>query len=184
MTISIVASGPPFYDERHKEHDMPPMDLTFPAGTFDGAARASLPGELTSVLLRAERAPDTDFFRSITWLYMNERPEGAVFQAGRPVEQPTIRLDVTVPQGALSDRRKEQLVSEATEVLLGAAGIPEAESLRVWVLVREVPEGNWGAAGNVVRFEMLKQAAAAERDGTGAGATGQAELTEPAAASA
>ena len=149
---------------------MPLMELTFPAGTFDQDTCAGLPAELTTVLLRAERAPDTDFFRSITWVYMNERPADAVFQAGRPVEQPIIKLDVTVPDGALSDRRKAELVGAATKILTAAAGIPEAEALRVWVLIREVPEGNWGAAGEVVRFEMLRQAAAAQREAVEAAA--------------
>jgi hypothetical protein len=38
----------------------------------------------------------------------------------------------------------------------------------VWVVIGEVPDGNWGAGGNVVRFEQLRQAAAAERAGAGA----------------
>jgi phenylpyruvate tautomerase PptA (4-oxalocrotonate tautomerase family) len=36
--------------------------------------------------------------------------------------------------------------------------------VRVWVLIHEVPERNWGAAGQVVRFEQLRAAAKAERD--------------------
>jgi hypothetical protein len=35
--------------------------------------------------------------------------------------------------------------------------------LRAWVIINEVPEGNWGAAGNVVQYEQLRQAAADER---------------------
>jgi hypothetical protein len=34
----------------------------------------------------------------------------------------------------------------------------------VWVLHREINEGSWGAAGNVIQFEQLKAAALAERD--------------------
>jgi phenylpyruvate tautomerase PptA (4-oxalocrotonate tautomerase family) len=143
---------------------MPIMDLTYPAGTFDDDARTALADELTTVLLRAERAPNTDFFRSITWVYVHELPAGAVFAAGRPVAQPMFRLNVTVPQGALSERRKGELVTEATRTISKHAGLADEDGMRVWVLIREVPEGNWGAAGNVVRFEMLRQAAAAERE--------------------
>jgi phenylpyruvate tautomerase PptA (4-oxalocrotonate tautomerase family) len=144
---------------------MPLMDLTYPAGAIDQDARAGLAEELTTVLLRAERAPDTDFFRSITWLHVHELAAGDVLAAGGPVaDKPTFKLDVTVPQGALSERRKQELVSEATRALSAAAGIPASESLRIWVLIREVPEGNWGAAGNVVHFEHLRSLAAAERE--------------------
>jgi phenylpyruvate tautomerase PptA (4-oxalocrotonate tautomerase family) len=149
---------------------MPVMDLTYPAGTFTPAARQALADELTTVLLRAERAPDTEFFRNITWLYVHELPQETVLAAGQPVSEPTFRLQVTVPQGALSDRRKQELVSEATSTLLAAAGMHESESLRVWVLIHEVPEGNWGAAGNVIHFEQLRRLAAHEREEAGSAA--------------
>ena len=67
-------------------------------------------------------------------------------------------------EGALSKRRKQELVSEATKAVSAAAGLGEADGLRVWVLINEVPEGNWGAAGNVVEFEQLRKAAARERE--------------------
>ena len=143
---------------------MPLIDLTYPAGALSAESRTALADELTTVLLRAERAPDTEFFRSITWVYLHELAEGMVLAAGRPVAEPTLRLEVSVPQGALSERRKEELVSEATRVLLDAAGLRESDRMRVWVLIREVPEGNWGAAGQVVRFEQLREAAARERE--------------------
>jgi len=146
---------------------MPLMDLTYPAGAVSPDARRTLPDQLTTVLLRAERAPDTEFFRNITWLHVHELPEGSVLAAGRPVAEPIFRLDVTIPDGALSDRRKQELVSEATRVLLDAAGLSEADALRVWVIIREVPDGNWGAGGQVIRFEQLREAAAKEREQEG-----------------
>jgi phenylpyruvate tautomerase PptA (4-oxalocrotonate tautomerase family) len=143
---------------------MPLIDLTIPEGTFTPEARTDLAEQLTTVLLRAERAPDTEFFRSITWAYVHELPAGTVLQGGRPVAAPIFRVQATVPQGALSDRRKAEFVESATRVISDAAGLGEADGMRVWVLVHEVPEGNWGAAGNVVRFEQLRQAAAQQRE--------------------
>jgi phenylpyruvate tautomerase PptA (4-oxalocrotonate tautomerase family) len=146
---------------------MPLIDLYLPAGAFAPDARTKLADDLTTVLLRAERAPDTQFFRDITWVYVHESPEGQLLTAGRPAPQPVFRVQVTVPHGALSDRRKQELVSEATRVVSEAAGLTDADGLRVWVLINEVPEGNWGAAGNIVQFEMLRKAAAAEREQSG-----------------
>ncbi len=145
---------------------MPIIDLTYPAGTFTPDERTALVDELTTVLLRAERAPDTEFFRNITWAFVHEPAE--VLAAGRPVAEPNFRVGVTVPTGALSERRKEELVAEATRVVLSAAGLSESDSLRVWVLISEVPEGNWGAGGNVIHFEQLRQYAAQERERPGA----------------
>jgi phenylpyruvate tautomerase PptA (4-oxalocrotonate tautomerase family) len=143
---------------------MPLMDVTFPQGALTAAARSELVDELTTVLLRAERAPDTEFFRNLTWVYLHELPAGAVLAAGRPVQAPTFRVDVTTPEGALSDRRRKELVAEATRVVREAAGIPEEEALRVWVLCHEVAEGSWGAGGQVVQFQALREAAARERE--------------------
>ncbi|MBV9309755.1 MAG: tautomerase family protein [Solirubrobacterales bacterium] len=149
---------------------MPIMDLTYPAGTFTPDARTELVDELTTVLLQAERAPKTEVFRNITWVYVHELPEGTMLAAGRPITDPTFRLQVTVPQGALSERRKGELVAEATKTIRSAAGISEEDALRVWVLINEVPEGNWGAAGSVIHFEQLRQLAAQESERAGAAA--------------
>ena len=142
---------------------MPLIDVTYPDGTLTPDERTRLADGLTGALLRAERAPDTDFFRSITWVYVHELPEGTVVAAGKPVEKPTFRLQVTIPQGALSDRRKQEFVTAATDAVSEAAGIGEEDGLRIWVIFSEVPDGNWGAGGQVVRFEQLREAAAAER---------------------
>jgi phenylpyruvate tautomerase PptA (4-oxalocrotonate tautomerase family) len=143
---------------------MPIFEVTFPAGALTEEQKGELAEGLTTALLRAERAPDTEFFRNITWSYLHELPEGAVRAAGKPVEQPTFRIDVTTPEGALSDRRRAELVESATEVVRDVAGIPEEEAIRVWVLMHEVDEGKWGAAGNIVQFKNLVEAAKHERE--------------------
>ena len=142
---------------------MPVFELTYPKGALEPEARAQLLEDLTTALLRAERAPDTEFFRNVTWSFVHELPTDSVLAAGRPVEKPTFKVDVTTPQGALSDRRREELVDAATRLVREAAAIPEQEALRVWVLMHEVAEGSWGAGGHVIRFEQLREAAKAER---------------------
>lgn len=124
--------------------------------------------QLAGTLLKWEGAPDNDFFRAQAWIYAHELPEGALAVGGRREDTaPRYRLDVTVPAGALSDRRKAGLVEEVTALVLAAegGGAPDdAAKLRVWVLIREVPDGNWGAAGQVIRFADLRAAAAAQRE--------------------
>jgi phenylpyruvate tautomerase PptA (4-oxalocrotonate tautomerase family) len=142
---------------------MPIMDVTYPEGALSPEARDTLVEELTTVLLRAERAPDTEFFRSVTWVFAHELPQANVYTSGRPAEAPIFRVDTTTPHGALSDRRRQELVENATHAVKRAAGIPDDELLRVFVLCHEVDEGSWGAGGQVVRFAALREAAAAER---------------------
>ena len=143
---------------------MPVFEITYPQGALEPDVRTQLVDDLTTTLLRAERAPDTQFFRDVTWAYVHEVPGEHVLAAGRPVDKPTFKIDVTTPEGALSDRRREEFVVEATRLVREAAGIPEEEALRVFVLMHEVAEGSWGAGGNVVRFQALREMAKAERE--------------------
>jgi len=116
---------------------------------------------LAATLLKWEGAPDTAFFRAQAWSHVDE-VRGNAFTALEGGE-PRFRLDVTVPEGGLSQRRKEGLVKDATDNMLAAAGLTETDALRVWVLIHEQPEGTWGAAGNIVRFAELAAIAKAER---------------------
>lgn len=142
---------------------MPMMDLTLPAGALDRDAKNALVDELTTVLLRAERAPNTQFFRDVTWTFVHELEATDIYAAGRPIDRPLVHLMVTTPEGGLSNSRRRELVAEASRVLSGALGIPEEDGLRVWVTCREIAEGSWGAGGEVVPFSRLREIAAAER---------------------
>ncbi|MDX8051975.1 tautomerase family protein [Lentzea sp. BCCO 10_0798] len=130
------------------------IELTAPAGALTAAGRASVQRDLAALLLKWEGAPDNEFFRSVAWTYLHELPAGA--QTTAEDDAPRFRVDVRVPVGALSDRRKAGLVQEATALVLAAAGLGEAEAVRVWVLIHEQPEGTWGAGGQIVKFAELK----------------------------
>jgi len=148
---------------------MPMIDVTYPAGAISADQRQALANELTSALLRAERAPDTEFFRSITWAIVHELPAEHIFAAGQAVQAPIVRVEATTPEGALSDRRRAEFVEAATKAVCETFGIAEKESLtRVWVTHREIAEGSWGAGGQVVQFAQLREMAAAARAEEGA----------------
>ncbi|MGX9671915.1 tautomerase family protein [Mycobacterium sp. HM-7] len=133
---------------------MPMIQLTLPAELLDDVTRRRLQKTLAATLLKWEGAPDTAFFRAQAWCRIDEVP-GDSFLALED-DLPRVRVDVTVPAGALSQRRKDGLVKEVTEQVLDAAGFPATEALRVWVLIHDQPEGTWGAGGTVIRFQELK----------------------------
>ena len=148
---------------------MPMIDITYPAGAISADQREALANELTTALLRAERAPDTEFFRSITWAIVHEQPEGTMLAAGRPVQAPVVRVEATTPEGALSERRRAEFVGAATKAISETFGIPDAETMtRVWVVHREIAEGSWGAGGQIIQFAQLREMAAAARAEEGA----------------
>src|SRR5687768_9399654 len=121
---------------------MPMLELTYPKGAIAPDARAELLEELATKMLAAEKAPDTEFFRSITWVYANEIDPDSIAVGGRPGAEPRFRIQVTVPEGALSDRRRGILVESFNEAVLRATGLPETEGLRVWTIINEVTDGN------------------------------------------
>lgn len=137
------------------------IQLTLPAGVLTAEARISVQKELAAVLLKWEGAPDTAFFRAQAWVLLDEVDFGrfGALEDGAP----RFRVDVTVPEGALSARRKKGLVREATQIVLAAAGLDESEALRVWVLIHEQTEGTWGAGGAVIKFQELATLAQAQR---------------------
>lgn len=135
--------------------------LTVPTDALTDQGRATIQRDLAAVLLRWEGAPDTAFFRAQAWSYLTELPEGA--QKTAEDDAPRFLVEVTVPQGALSERRRAGLVEEATATVLAAAGLSRDEALRVWVLVHEQPEGTWGAGGSVVRHADLVALAKGQR---------------------
>ncbi|MGX5214760.1 tautomerase family protein [Streptomyces violaceus] len=140
---------------------MPMIRLTAPAGALTEQGRRSIQRDLAAVLLRWEGAPDTAFFRAQAWGYLTELPEGA--QTTAEDDAPRFLVEVTVPQGALSERRKAGLVEEATQTVLAAAGLGQDDALRVWVLVHEQPDGTWGAGGSVIRYDDLVALAKGQR---------------------
>jgi phenylpyruvate tautomerase PptA (4-oxalocrotonate tautomerase family) len=149
---------------------MPMIDVTYPAGSISAEQREQLADALTTALLRAERAPDTEFFRSITWAHVHALPADSM-QTPDGVADPHAVIEISVPAGALSEKRKAGLVEDTTKLVLEATGWDPEASWRIWTLIRDVPEGNWGAGGQVVHFEQLREAAKAERDQEGSGSS-------------
>jgi phenylpyruvate tautomerase PptA (4-oxalocrotonate tautomerase family) len=162
---------------------MPKLELTIPADSLSEEAQGELARGLGAALLRWEGAPDTDFFRSITWAHVHALPTTSMQTPDGPAD-PHAVIEISVPDGALSDRRKAGLVKETTKLVLDATGWDQEAGFRVWTLIRDVPEGNWGAGGQIVRFQQLREAAKAEREKEGSGSeklpattTGKQEVT-------
>ena len=139
---------------------MPMLELTVPAGALAPGRRDALTERLAAALLRWEGAPDTETVRALTWVYVDELAPGALAVGGRPGGDPRFRVEVTVPAGTFSPRRKAGLIAEVDELVRDAAGLAPRDGLRVWTLIHEVPEGSWGAAGEVVTPQRLQAVAA------------------------
>jgi phenylpyruvate tautomerase PptA (4-oxalocrotonate tautomerase family) len=147
---------------------MPLLELTVPEGTLDEEAKRELAPKLAAKLLEWEGAPDTEFFRSISWTHIHELAAEDIHTADGDAEPHAIVL-VTTPEGALSDRRRAGLAEDATKLVLEATGWGEEAGIRVWVMCREIDEGSWAANGQIIHFEQLRAAAKAESEKPGSG---------------
>jgi phenylpyruvate tautomerase PptA (4-oxalocrotonate tautomerase family) len=137
---------------------MPQIQLTVPTGTLTQEGASTIQAQLAATLLKWEGAPDTAFFRAQAWAYLHELPAGAQITAED--DEPRLRVDVTVPAGALNDERRAGLVREVTAQVLAAAGLAADQALRVWVLIHEQADGTWGAGGQIFRYADLVALAA------------------------
>jgi phenylpyruvate tautomerase PptA (4-oxalocrotonate tautomerase family) len=131
---------------------MPMLDVTIPEGALSEEAERALLSRLTDVLLEHEGAdPTNPVARSVAWVFLH-RP-AAVFVAGEPESEPHYRVVVTVPQGQFDDDRRAAMVAAVTESVLDAEdGMRRRDPSRVWVFPTEMPDGTWGAAGQIVRL--------------------------------
>jgi phenylpyruvate tautomerase PptA (4-oxalocrotonate tautomerase family) len=147
---------------------MPMIDLTVPKGALSARARNDLMQQLTRTLLKWEGAkPGNKAVEAIAWTFVHE-PE-LITVAGRPAQEPRYRVVVGVPQGSLGDEEKQGMVAEVTEQILRAESpdsdpAPDAAA-RVWVIIDEIIDGNWGGLGRIFRLpDILAIAGASEDD--------------------
>jgi phenylpyruvate tautomerase PptA (4-oxalocrotonate tautomerase family) len=74
--------------------------------------------------------------------------------AGAPADRPRYKLIPQVPEGQYDDERRAAMVAAVTEAVLDAeeAMGRSRDPFIVWVFPTEIPDGNWGGAGRIVRL--------------------------------
>ena len=144
---------------------MPMLDAYIPAGALAPEAEEMLLARLTDLLIVNEGAdPSNPQVRSIAWLFVH-RPE-AVFVAGAPAATPRYRFIASVPEGQYDPERRNAMVRDITEAVLDAeAGAYDRDPGRVWVFTPEVPDGTWGALGQIVTLADIAAFATGDPDG-------------------
>ena len=64
-------------------------------------------------------------------------------------------VNIRVPEGSLSQEKKERMIELVTDAVVEAEGYGDAVRPITWVIIDEVKEGSWGASGRPVRLEDL-----------------------------
>jgi phenylpyruvate tautomerase PptA (4-oxalocrotonate tautomerase family) len=141
---------------------MPMLDVYIPEKALPAEAERQLLRQLAEILIEHEGADPSDpVARSLAKVWLH-RP-AAMLHAGEIPEAPHYKVIASVPQGQLDAERTASVVADITNAILAAeAGCYDQDPLRIWVIGNEIPDGNWGAGGRVVRLADI--AAAVLRD--------------------
>jgi phenylpyruvate tautomerase PptA (4-oxalocrotonate tautomerase family) len=131
---------------------MPMLDAYIPEGALPADAERRLISRLTDLLLEHEGAdPRNPAARELAWVFL-QRP-AAIYVAGEPAGAPRYRFVASVPEGQYDDERRAAIVAAVTEAVLDAEnGAYPRDPERVWVFATEIPDGNWGGGGRVMRL--------------------------------
>jgi phenylpyruvate tautomerase PptA (4-oxalocrotonate tautomerase family) len=137
---------------------MPVVRISYPKGALSRAQKQQLAAELTEVVLDAEVDAATDNGRMVTVIQFQEAAAddwavGGVLRSATESPPNHFIVDVIVLQGLLEGDRRRATHRRIAEAFQHACGGPEGDpllALRVWVLIHEVREGSWGAAGGTV----------------------------------
>lgn len=134
---------------------MPLMYLHCPTETFSTAAKNELASEQTTLALRVEGLPDTPFVRSTCWIYIQEYATASVYHGGTPTGTRVISLEVNAFAGGLDVAAKQLLIKNFTACIHKHASIAPDARAPVYILIRDVPDTNWGVFGKTITLQDL-----------------------------
>ncbi|MBD0707731.1 MULTISPECIES: hypothetical protein [unclassified Streptomyces] len=130
---------------------MPLVEITVPEGSVTGAAVEVLQQRVVTSVLTAMELPRTDFFTSATWVYLREAAKGlAVTGTGAA---PGAVVVLTPLEGFVTPERNEVLGAELTRHVREATGTDTV----VWLIVNEIPEGNWAVNDALTRRARIDE---------------------------
>lgn len=137
---------------------MPFVEVFSPPGSPRPEQRQKIAERLVGEVMAGEGAPDNEFARSISWLVWHDLQAMSV--GGKPAngtEPPRYVVRVSVPAASLTDEKRDSIVKRVTRVLAEVDDDPDRlyTSPSSFVLLNEVPEGNWGGIGRVVSFNEI-----------------------------
>jgi YHS domain-containing protein/phenylpyruvate tautomerase PptA (4-oxalocrotonate tautomerase family) len=138
------------------------LELFAPKGALSEDQRRHLSERLVSEVVSAPGAPDGLIERARAFSQMVVHEPDAFTMSGRLVdspEAPRYIVRVSVPAGHFTDGMRAEVVARVTRVLAEIDEIPQRlyQEPHAWVHIVEVPDGNLGTFGRVVRLsEILK----------------------------
>jgi len=134
---------------------MPMIELTVPKNALTKTKQNKLMKNLTDILLNWEGAPiDSAFAQSVSWGFVTEQEASMFYAAGAPIKQDHWRVEITVPQGALNEEKKQGLVKDVHEQFERVTGDKNL-GVRLWCIITDIPSGNWGVNNEIITITEI-----------------------------
>lgn len=136
------------------------IELFAPKGALTEESRQQVGERLVTELMSAPQAPPEviERGRSLTWVMVHEPSFWAVgTHAVAQGEAPRFLVRVTVPAGHMNAGMRAEIIKRVTRVLaeLDPAGDRLYQRPDAWIHIVELPDGNAGAFGRVVKLDAL-----------------------------
>lgn len=133
------------------------VELFVPKGTLDDDIRDRIGGRLITEVIRTAEGGTSEVIeraRSHAWSVVHEPAAWSV--GARTVnasESPRYLVRVSMPAGHLTDQTRADLIERVTRALSEIDGNPPRiyHEPTVWVHINEIPDGNIGGFGQVMR---------------------------------
>ena len=138
---------------------MPLVEVFTPTGSLTDEQRAEISRQVMADTISIEGVADTPASRSISWVLWRDIDDwwvGADRVSG--TDAPRYLVRVQVPEGALDDRKRGEIVERVTAAIAKTEPDPDrlTRETAAWVIIDEVPEGNWGSHGRIIGWSDIK----------------------------
>jgi phenylpyruvate tautomerase PptA (4-oxalocrotonate tautomerase family) len=131
--------------------NMPMIKLTIPEASLDQSKQDKLVWQRTDTLLKWEGAlVDNAAAQAISWAFVDHQQKGTFYIGGEPIAQQHWKGKVTTPEGVLDGTKKVGLVADVAKQVRDITGDQDVGP-RIWCIIREVTDGNWGSDSRMFR---------------------------------
>ncbi|MDI7865137.1 tautomerase family protein [Rhizobiaceae bacterium n13] len=149
---------------------MPIMNVHYVAGHIDDGAKADLATRLTEVLIKMEGGANTHGGRAFAWVIFTEIARTDFWVGGARddtfIATPgPFLVHVTIPEGYMNAGHKSEVHAWVNDAILATLHARDAHKSSILVVIDEVPEGNWGAAGQTISLESIADAVGMSKSG-------------------
>ena len=151
---------------------MPIMNVRYAAGDLTQASKAELAKRLTDVMIRMEGGANTRGGRAFAWVLFEELAQGnwwAGGETGNAYVSPPGRflINVSIPEGYMSAGHKAEVQTWVTDAILAATGATGEDAGRsIQVIIDDIPEGNWAAAGRTISLANIADSVGLSKSGS------------------